>query len=621
MPSSPSVSAQSAATATPRATAPRGRPVVPVTERPGVMRSMVRAHRRRLAVILPLSTISEGAEMGLPILLGLVIDRGIVAGDLGLTLLGALALVALRLTSTALWVVSFLESQKACMLERHRLRVGLTGAVLDPRSRRIGRPAGEVLSIATSDADKASDLLDMLPWGLPASIVVLGAAVWMTLQDLWLGAAVLAGIAVMILVVRVITPTLSARYDAQQTQAAEAAATATDLVHGLRVLQGLGVQTRARALYRRRSRTALDAALVNARYSGISSGLTTLVTGGMLAAVVVIATVQGLRGALGIGALIAVVGVARQIMGTLQGLSNLPVWWASMSTSARRVRDLYGDLGRTVDDPDLTLAALSTARDDRGDRAEGGPNDGSGGKSGGKSSGSPRRSAAGGLHLPDLDLAVADGSIVALACADAQDAESVLDAVTGREHAGARIGDRPITEDSVPALRADLLVEPHVVDLFDGTLREQLGTRAPDPAPTDGSDDRWVDAALHAAGADDLLRILPEGYDSRILDRGANLSGGQRQRIALARAVAADTPVLVLADPTTAVDAVTEQHIAEALVAARRRTDRATLLLTRSPALLREADRVVYLRGGEVVAAGEHSDLMDRTDYREMVQR
>src|SRR5690606_6373045 len=135
----------------------------------------------------------------------------------------------------------------------------------------------------------------------------------------------------------------------------------------------------------------------------------------------------------------------------------------------------------------------------------------------------------------------------------------------------------------------------------------QLATRAPASVPTDGTDDSWADAALHAAGADDLLRILPEGYDTRILDRGANLSGGQRQRIALARAVASDAPVLVLHDPTTAVDAVTEQHIAEALVADRRREDRATLLVTRAPALLREADRVVFVDGGTIAAEGAHT--------------
>ena len=205
------------------------------------MRSILRGHRRMLAVVLPLATLSEGVELLMPIVLGLIIDQGIMAGDLRLTVLGALGLILMRIVGVLLWVFTFLQTQKACMFERHRLRVGLTGAVLDPRSRRVERPAGEVLSIATSDADKASDLLDMLTWVVPSLIAILAAAVYLAAADLWLGLTMLLGIAVMVVVIRVITPTLSARYDDQQSQAAEAAATATDLVHGLRVLQGLGV--------------------------------------------------------------------------------------------------------------------------------------------------------------------------------------------------------------------------------------------------------------------------------------------------------------------------------------------------------------------------------------------
>ncbi|GAA4524305.1 ABC transporter ATP-binding protein [Brachybacterium paraconglomeratum] len=602
-------------------------PALPRASAPGVMRSIVRSHRRMLAVVLPLATLSEGIELLMPIVLGLVIDHGILDGDLRLTVLGAVGLIVMRIIGVLLWVWTFLQSQKACMFERHRLRVGLTGAVLDPRSRAVQRPAGEVLSIATADADKASDLLDMLPWVIPSLIAVLAASAYLAVSDLWLGLAMLGGIVVMVVVIRVITPTLSARYDDQQSQAAEAAATATDLVHGLRVLQGLGVQSRARATYRSRSQIALQAALVNARYSGISSGLTTLVTGTMLAAVVVLAALRTLDGALSLGVLIAVVGVARYVMGMLQGLSGAPVWWASMSTSARRVRDLYTDLGRTVDDPELSLDVLTVQRDDRGDAAGPAGAAGAGVSSGaGSAAGAAagRRGAAGGLQLPQLS--VADGEVVALACADARDADAAIDAVSGRVDAGARVGTTPITPADRLTLRSELLVEPHAVDLFDGTLREQLATRAPlgttdDAHGSEGAASSWADDALRAAGAEDLLRILPEGYDTRILDRGSNLSGGQRQRIALARAVAADAPVLVLHDPTTAVDAVTEQNIAEALIAARRRTDRATLLVTRAPALLREADRVVFMQDGEVAAEGAHMDLMGIEAYAEVVRR
>ncbi|MGY5763731.1 ABC transporter transmembrane domain-containing protein [Brachybacterium sp. DNPG3] len=572
------------------------------------MRSIVRGHRRILPWIMARSLVVEGVDMALSVALGIIIDVGIVQGDLVFTLVGAAIVFLVRLVSTWAWTGMFADSQRARMYERHRLRVAVTGAVLDPRSKPVDRPAGEILSIATSDADKASDVMDMLPWAFPASAVVLGAGVYLAILDPWLGLATLVGIVVMVLVIRVISPILSARYDAQQSKAADAAATATDLVHGLRVLQGLGVQSRARAQYRRRSRIALDAALVNARFSGVSSGLTTLVTAAMMAAVVMIAAQRTIAGDMTIGTLIAVVGIARSNMGMLQGLSGLPVWWASMSTSARRVRDLLADLGRTIDDPELSIEHLSTARDERGESRPG-----------------ERRPGVGGLRLQGvatgtlkgLDLTVPDGSVVAVACADMHDADALVEAVSGGgERTGVLLGDAEVTASTRFDTRADLLVEPHVVDLFDGTLREQLATRAPD-----GQNPSWADDAMRAAGAEDLLRILPEGYDTRILDRGANLSGGQRQRLALARAVAADAPVLVLQDPTTAVDAVTEQRIAEALIAARRTEDRATLLVTRAPALLREADEVVFLRGGRPIARGDHPTLMARDDYREAVQR
>src|SRR5699024_3923871 len=143
------------------AATPDPEPSTPAATSRGVLASILRGHPRMLAVVLPLAVLSEAAEMALPILLGMIIDRGIVAGDLAVTLIGAALLIGMRLVGMLLWIYTFVESQKACMYQRHRLRVGLTGAVLDPRSRRIRRPAGEVLSIATSDADKASDVLDM----------------------------------------------------------------------------------------------------------------------------------------------------------------------------------------------------------------------------------------------------------------------------------------------------------------------------------------------------------------------------------------------------------------------------------------------------------------------------
>lgn len=565
-----------------------------------ILRAIVLRHTKPLSIYLLLALVNEFIHMFVPVAVGLVIDHGIVQQNLAIAVGGTLGVIALRLIANACWSHFFLRVLAMREQERHNLRLAVTAAALDPKSKPVDRPAGEILSISTSDADKAPDIFDLLTWALPAAIAVVGAGVWMAYVNVWVGLAVFVGLALQVFALRVITPILSQKYDAQQSKAADAASTATDLVHGLRVLQGLGVQTRARAVYRERSRVALGAALTNARFSGLSNGMMSFVSTVMLAAVVVIAGGLTLEGAISIGVFVAIVGLVRNLSGMMDGLSGVPVWWASFSTSARRIRHLLSEMGRSINDPGL-LAAItenSVAETSRPDSDY---------------SRSRRRPGLGTLPGGVIGM-VHDGEVVAVVPATAADAKRVLD---GIRDLGASIDD--------------VLVEPHAVDLFDGTLREQLATKAPVdaqlPLTWDGQpelgrgEDAWAYAALHAAGASDLLQILPDGLDTRIIDRGANLSGGQRQRLALARALAADTPALVLHDPTTAVDAVTEQRIAEGLTAARRRPDRLTVIVTKAPALLSLSDRVVFVADGAVAHEGTHAELMTHDSYLEVVQR
>ena len=118
----------------------------------------------------------------------------------------------------------------------------------------------------------------------------------------------------------------------------------------------------------------------------------------------------------------------------------------------------------------------------------------------------------------------------------------------------------------------------------------------------------------------DVVALHREGLDHRVADRGTNLSGGQRQRLSLARALAADPEILVLHDPTTAVDAVTEQLIARGVDDLRR--GRTTIVLTSSPALLDAADRVLVLADGMITAEGTHQELLGTDEtYRLAVTR
>ena len=103
-------------------------------------------------------------------------------------------------------------------------------------------------------------------------------------------------------------------------------------------------------------------------------------------------------------------------------------------------------------------------------------------------------------------------------------------------------------------------------------------------------------------------------------ERGRGLSGGQRQRVVLARALAADAPVLVLVEPTSAVDAHTEARIAERVAAVRR--GRTTVVTTVSPLWLHHADRVVLVEDDRAIAEGTHEELLlDSPAYRRVVTR
>lgn len=154
-------------------------------------------------------------------------------------------------------------------------------------------------------------------------------------------------------------------------------------------------------------------------------------------------------------------------------------------------------------------------------------------------------------------------------------------------------------ELSAEAVREHLLVNPYDGEIFAGTLRTNI-----DPSGTS----TMLPEAVEASMLTDVVALHREGLDYAIRDRGANLSGGQRQRLSLARALAADSEILVLHNPTTAVDAVTEQLIARNIAKLRR--GRTTVVITSSPAVLDAADRVLVLDDGVITGEDTHRNLL-----------
>ncbi len=125
--------------------------------------------------------------------------------------------------------------------------------------------------------------------------------------------------------------------------------------------------------------------------------------------------------------------------------------------------------------------------------------------------------------------------------------------------------------------------------------------------------------AARTAQAHDFIERLPDGYDTVIAEKGGSLSGGERQRIAIARAVLKDAPILILDEPTSAVDAVTEMQILSAIEALMQ--DRTTIVISHRLSTIVNADQIIALEHGEVVERGTHASLLTQgTVYPRLYQ-
>ena len=497
-----------------------------------------------------LSVTHQLGEALVPVLMGVAIERAVSTGDPAQLLLwlGVLALDFAMLSFS--WRFGSRIGELGMLAVQHRLRT-LVSEHLLRRPERNGGPAGSgkrptdqlgvALSLATSDVNRLSYAVEIgvYPVGQFAAVVFGGAVLlWIS----WpLGLAVLLGAPLVLWLTDRAGRGLRVRSEEEQESAATAAGEAADLMSGYRVIRGIGAGQEAARRYRRASRAALTSTLRARRTEGVFGGTMELVTGLFLTAVAVTAGLSALGGVLGLGELITVVGLTQFLIEPLQNVArDAGSIWASATASASRLLDLLREDG--------TGPAQVSAG---GARAE-------------ASAALARPAdAAGTVALHGVGV-LAPGEIVALA-ADGSAADDYLARLRGAR---------------IPAL-----VVPHAAHLFAGTVLENVALPGVDPAR--------ARSALSAAGCEELAELLPEGWHSTVGESGSALSGGQRQRVALARALAQDAPLLVLQDPTTAVDAVTEAMIAHRLRAMR--GERRTLVISRSPALLDIADRVVHL--------------------------
>ncbi|OZE97015.1 ABC transporter [Rhodococcus sp. 15-2388-1-1a] len=558
-----------------------------------VRRTLTR-NRGRLAVGTVLLCAHQIAETAVPLALGVIIDRGIAERGPVQLAWSIAALAVLFIALTTAFQVGMRQLNLALQREAHLVRMEVSGRVLSTCGVRTPLSDGEMLTVSSSDAEQAAWFLDLFPRMAAAATAVLATAVALFVIDVPLGLAVLLGTPLFMALLRLATPLITARTVQQQSRVAKATAMAGDLVVGLRSLQGIGAQHAASARYRAASTTALNAALATVRSLALQRGVTTTVSALIAACVASLAGWFALDGRISIGELIAVVGLAQFLIEPLTLLTSAPAVVARARGSAERVSTVLSAPSLLSDGPESVPVPTGLSVRNVTFRS-----------------------------LAGIDIDARPGEFVAVIALDPSDGDALATVLGGQvasdEYSGdvmfAGVSMREVSRES---FRTRVLAEPHTTDLFAGSLIENIVGFETD------TDRGHLDAVLSASAADQVATVHRDGLEHRVNDRGQNLSGGQRQRLALARALYARPPVLVLHEPTTAVDAVTEQAIADGIRGVRHSADRddVTVVVTSSPALLATADVVVVLRDGHVSDTGTHADLIaTNAEYAEAVLR
>ncbi|MET8042765.1 ABC transporter ATP-binding protein [Micromonospora sp. NPDC005215] len=501
----------------------------------------------------------------------------IVVAGVGLSYLGIMR------HRTMTFIREDAKARSAEVLLRHLSRIG---AVLP---RRVG--AGEVSTIGGSDIDWTAQVLTLTGPGVGAVVAygIIAVVLW-SISPL-LALCVLLGVPAVGLVVGPLLRRLERAESVYRRQQGALTARSGDIVAGLRVLAGVGGRDLFARRYAARSQALrAEGYRVGAVNSWIDAA-TVAIPGLFLAAVVWLTARMAVTGAVTIGELVAVYGYVATLI--------VPVWFLLEGShqlirgrvAARRIADLLNVTPDEVGGPGRRWSgSVPDARRPGGLAAPAGPAD---------------------LHDPETGLTVPAGRLTGVAADDPAAAVALADRLGRYAVSDTTWGGVPLTGVALDEVRSRIVVADHDSYLFAGTLRDVLRP---------GADDQRIRMALRTASADDIVDALPAGLDTPLDARARTLSGGQRQRVRLARALLAEPEVLILVDPTSAVDAHTEARIAERLRSAR--AGRTTVVIATSPLLLGRADLVAHLSAGRITATGSHADLLDSdADYRHLVAR
>ncbi|GAA1668968.1 ABC transporter ATP-binding protein [Fodinicola feengrottensis] len=523
-----------------------------------------------------------GSAAAMPLALGKALDEGLarhspkaLASWVAVLLVAGLVQAATGIMrhrfAVSSWLSAAYRVEQLVVEQAARL-----GAVLP---RRIS--TGEVVAVTASDMEHIGDAYEVSNRTAGAVLTFFGVATLMVVTTPILGIVVVIGTPILMLIVGPMMRLLERRQAEQRKLFGDTATIASDTVAGLRVLRGIGGETLVVRNFREASQRVRYAGVRVAKVASTMEATQILLPGLFAVLIAWLGARLAVTHQITAGQLVSSYAYAAFLVLPLRTFAEMAEVLTKANVAAKRIvavlrleRDIVSP-GVPVPLPEPATATLTDA-------------------------------VSGAEFKPGL--------FTAVVCERRADADTLAERLARYVDADVRFGGVRLDELALEDVRATiLLADPHP-HMFSGPLAEELD-------PTDQADRSRILAAISAADAGDVVSGLADGLDTEVVEQGRFFSGGQRQRLVLARSLVADPAVLIMLEPTSAVDAHTEHRIAQRLAGAR--SGRTTVVFSTSPLIAGAADEVVFLPAGGVGAdAGDHHALMRQNiAYQTVVTR